>query len=151
MVQVPDRPSTPWVKLRSSAAPCGVCTTSGWNSSAVEAPRIVGDGGERRTLADRHHAEARRQARHAVAVAHPDLLAPALAPDAVEQRAVIGHVDEGAAEFAMVRALHLAAELVAHASARRSRCPAPARRPRTPPAARAARRPRSGWPARRTG
>ena len=37
--------------------------------------------------------------------------AVALAPDAVEQRAVLGDLDEGAAELAMVRALDLAAEL----------------------------------------
>src|SRR6202044_2005354 len=43
-----------------------------------------------------------------------DLLAPALVPDALEQHAVIGQIDECAAELAMVRALHLAAQLVAH-------------------------------------
>ena len=31
MVQSPVQPQTRWVKFFSSAAPCGVCTTSGWN------------------------------------------------------------------------------------------------------------------------
>ena len=80
----------------------------------VEPPRVIGDGGERRALAHAHHTETRRQPRHAVAMAHPDLLAPALVPDALEQHAVVGQIDERAAELAMVRALHLAAQLVAH-------------------------------------
>ena len=50
---------------------------------AVELPRIVGDHRERRALATRHRAEPRRQARHAVAVAHPHLLARAVLPHAV--------------------------------------------------------------------
>ena len=47
-------------------------------------------------------------------MAHPDLLAPALVPDALEQHAIIRQIDERAAELAMVGALHLAAQLVAH-------------------------------------
>ena len=86
----------------------------GMEQQPVEPPRIVGDGGERRALADRHGTEARRQAGDAVAVAHPHLLAPALVPDALEQHAVVRQIDERAAELAMVRALHLAAQLVAH-------------------------------------
>ena len=45
IVQSPRQPQMRWVKFRSSAPPCGVCTTSGWNrrrrnaalSSAIEA------------------------------------------------------------------------------------------------------------------
>ena len=45
---------------------------------AVEAPRVVGDGGEGRALADRDDLETRRQPGHPVAMAHPDLLAALL-------------------------------------------------------------------------
>ncbi len=31
IVQSPVQPATRWVKFLSSAPPCGVCTTSGWN------------------------------------------------------------------------------------------------------------------------
>ena len=31
MVQAPEQPQTPRQKLRRIAAPCSVCTTSGWN------------------------------------------------------------------------------------------------------------------------
>ena len=54
---------------------------------AIEAPRVVGDGGEGRAFGDGDGAEARRQRRHPVAVAHPHRLAAARRPDAVEQRA----------------------------------------------------------------
>ncbi len=49
-----------------------------------------------------------------VAVAHPHLLAGADAPGALEQRAILGDLDMGAAEFADLGALHGAAELRAH-------------------------------------
>src|SRR5262249_53559385 len=42
---------------------------------AIEAPAIVGSGGEGRALAHRDRTESRRQRLDAVAVAHPDLLA----------------------------------------------------------------------------
>ena len=83
----------------------------GMEHEAVIAPGVVGDDGERRPLAHPHGAEAGGQLGHPVAMAHPDLLPVALAPDAVEQRAILDHLDEGAAELAMVRALDLAAEL----------------------------------------
>ena len=78
---------------------------------AEEFAGIVRDGGGRRALAGGHGAEARRQAGNSVAVAHPDLLARTLGPDAVEQGAILGDVDEGAAELAVIRAQNLAAEL----------------------------------------
>src|SRR5439155_14732345 len=77
----------------------------------VVAPVIVGGDGEGRALAGADDLEARRQLRHAVAMAHPDLLAVARAPQPVEQRAGAGDLDEGAAELAVGRGLDLAAEL----------------------------------------
>ena len=50
----------------------------------------------------------------AVAVAHPDRIALADLPDAVEQRRRLGHLDLGAAEFAVMAGLDLAAELMRH-------------------------------------
>ena len=47
-------------------------------------------------------------------MAHPDLLAAALVPDALEQHAVVGQIDEGAAELAMLGSRDLAAQLLAH-------------------------------------
>ena len=55
-----------------------------------------------------------RQPRHAVAVAHPDRIFLALLPDALEQRRVLGDQHLGAAEFAVVAGLDLAAELMRH-------------------------------------
>ena len=82
---------------------------------AVEAALVVGDHGVGRPLARRaDRAKSRRQTHHAVAMAHPDLLALALPPDPVGERRIVGHLDEGAAEFPVVRGLHLAAELLAH-------------------------------------
>src|SRR6185437_5793315 len=50
----------------------------------------------------------------AIAMAHPHLLARALLPKAREQRAILHDVEEGAAEFAMIRRRDLAAQLRAH-------------------------------------
>ena len=50
----------------------------------------------------------------AVAVAHPDRIALALAPHAFEQRRLLGHQHLGAAELAVMAALDLAAELLRH-------------------------------------
>ena len=60
----------------------------GMELHAVEAALIVGDGGEGRAVADRDDAKARRQGHDAVAMAHPHLLARALLPQPVEERAV---------------------------------------------------------------
>ena len=61
-----------------------------------------------------NHAKAFWQFGHAVAVAHPDRIFLALLPHALEQRRVLGDVDFGAAEFAVMPALDLAAELLRH-------------------------------------
>ncbi len=80
----------------------------------VELALLVGDGGERRALRHADHLEAGRQARDAVAVAHPHGVALALLPDAVEQGGVSRHLELGAAELAMVAAFDAAAHLRHH-------------------------------------
>jgi hypothetical protein len=86
----------------------------GVEHGAVVVPFVVADQREGRAFAGAQHAEAFGHARHAVAVAHPHGLAAALPPGAVEERAVADQVDHGAAELTVVRALDLAAELMAH-------------------------------------
>ena len=86
---------------------------------AVIAPLLVGDDRERRAVADRDDAEAGREGGDLVAVAHPHLVALADAPQPVEQGAILGHGEEGAAELAAALAigaarLDRAAKLVAH-------------------------------------
>ncbi len=78
---------------------------------AVEPPGIIGNHRERRGLGRRHRAEPGRQAGDAVAMAHPHLLTRADRPHAIEQRTIGGHVDQGAAELAVLRRGNLAAEL----------------------------------------
>src|SRR3546814_13922038 len=82
----------------------------GMELDAVVFPGVVGDDGEGRAIAGADRAEPIRQPRHAVAVAHPDLLLAARRPATVEQLAVFGHRDEGAPEFAVVVAFHFSAE-----------------------------------------
>ena len=77
---------------------------------AVELARVVGDGRERRAVRHADGAEAVRQLGHAVAMAHPDLRALALRPDAIEQRRLVDDLKLGAAEFAVMPAFDLAAE-----------------------------------------
>ena len=78
---------------------------------AVDAPGIVGDRGERRGLRGGDHAKPGRQIDDLVAVAHPHLLARAGLEHALEQRAALSHVDERAAELAVMADLDPAAEL----------------------------------------
>ena len=80
----------------------------------VEFARVVADDGDRRIGRGAEHLEARRQLGHAVAVAHPDRIFFALAPNALQKRALGDHLDLGAAEFAVMAALDLAAELRRH-------------------------------------
>ncbi len=80
----------------------------------VELALVVRDHGDRRVLRGADHAETLRQLGDAVAVAHPDRIALALLPHALEQRRVLGDQHLGAAELAMMPALDLAAELVRH-------------------------------------
>ena len=115
MVQSPRQPAMWWVKLRSSAAPCGrvhdlgmehARRRSGAASSAMAAkgapsltPTTRKPGGSASTRSPW--------------LIHTCSRAP-LAPQPVEQRAVVGDVDEGAAEFAVVARLDRAAQLGAH-------------------------------------
>ena len=80
----------------------------------IKATRLVGDGGVRRVLARRDHFEAIWQARHAIAVAHPDLMLIARVPDALEQGAWRLYTDRCAPKFAMMAALDRAAKLNRH-------------------------------------
>ena len=87
----------------------------GMEHQAVIAARLVGDQRVGRVLRSRDAREARRQAGDAVAMAHPDDVALARLPHALEQRARVADLDLGAAEFAVVAALDAAAELLGHA------------------------------------
>ena len=81
---------------------------------AVEPARVVGEGGERRALAHADHAEAGRQAGHAVAVAHPHLLARARChtPSNSAQGSITSTKARPNSRWS--DRLHLAAELRAH-------------------------------------
>src|SRR5579863_10652256 len=69
---------------------------------------------ERRIGADAGHRKARRHFGDAVAMAHPDRVPLARLPGGIEQSAVGLDLDIGAAEFTVVAALDLAAELGRH-------------------------------------
>jgi hypothetical protein len=82
--------------------------------NAVEAALVVGrrsEGGTGRLSDD---PEAFGKNVDLVAVAHPDLVALARRPQAVEQAALVRHLEEGAAELAMIARHYLAAELLGH-------------------------------------
>ena len=80
----------------------------------VELARLVGDHRDRRVGRRGYHLEALGRRSDAIAVAHPHRIFLADLPDAVEQRRRVGDFDFGAAEFAMVSGLDLAAELLRH-------------------------------------
>ena len=80
----------------------------------IELPRLVGDGGKGRAFAGGDHLEAWRNGGDPIAVTHPNLVALAHIPYAVEQRIGGLDLDEGLAEFAVVRAFDLATQLGAH-------------------------------------
>ena len=82
----------------------------GMELHAVETARIVGDGRERRAGRDADGAEAGRQPRHAVAMAHPYGSLLADLEHALEQRRLVDDLQLGAAELAGVPAFDLAAE-----------------------------------------
>ena len=114
MVQSPESPATLRTKLRSSARAVRRVHHLKMELRGVEFAVVVADDGNRRVGRDAEHLEACRQFGDAIAVAHPDRIFLALLPDALEDRAVGHHLDFGAAEFAMVPALDLAAELRRH-------------------------------------
>ena len=81
MVQSPRQPGDLADEIAQiSLAPSGVCTTSGWNISAVITAPLVGDHGERRIRRHAGDVEARRHRGDAVAVAHPDRMPLARSP-----------------------------------------------------------------------
>ena len=114
MLQSPGRPAMRRTKLPISWLPLRRVRHLGVELHGVELALLVGDGRERRALRHAHHLEARRQPRDAVAVAHPHGVALALLPHVLEQRRVAGDLQLGAAELAMVPALHAAAHLRHH-------------------------------------
>ena len=85
----------------------------GMEHGRVVAARFIGRDRVRRVLRHRIDPEAFRQARHAVAVAHPHRIAAARSPHAVEQGAGFEDLDVRPAEFGGVTALDLAAQLLA--------------------------------------
>ena len=80
----------------------------------VEVAALVGDRREGRARRRADDPEALGDCGDTIAVAHPDLMARALGPDAIEQRALFLDFEKGAAKFAVVAGLDLAAELGAH-------------------------------------
>ena len=151
-------PATPTTKLRRTSRPCGVCATSGWNWMPYRLRGDVHESREWRRVGLRRGAEALRQRRDRVAVAHPHGLRPV---EAREQAVLDADRDRRGPVLALRGRLDVAAELARHelgavADARgpgcgRSRSPGPAsgRRRRTPSSARrtGSRRPRRGAPA----
>ena len=81
---------------------------------AIETARIVGDRRERRAGRDADGAKARRQPRHAIAMAHPYGSLLADLEHALEQRRLVDDLQLGAAELAGVPAFDLAAERSHH-------------------------------------
>ena len=86
----------------------------GVEHQAVVFALLVLDHGERRVRRDADHLEARRHLGDAVAMAHPHRMLLAASPSALEQAARRLDLDIGAAEFAVMAALDLAAELRGH-------------------------------------
>ncbi len=84
----------------------------GVEHQAVALCLLVGRDRERCPFRARDDVEARRQCLDAVAVAHPHLVLLADLPQAVEQRDWSDDLDKGAAELALVRADHFAAQLL---------------------------------------
>ena len=85
----------------------------GMEHRRVVAALFIGRDRVGRVLRHRIDPEALRQARHAIAVAHPHRIAAARSPHAVEQGARFEDLDIRAAELRRVPALDLAAELLA--------------------------------------
>ena len=79
---------------------------------AVALRLFVGGDGKRRAFRTRDDLETRRQSLDAIAMAHPHLMLFADRPEPVEQLRRSGDLDERAAEFALVRSDHLAAQLL---------------------------------------
>ena len=85
---------------------------------AVKFAALICDYRKGRAVAGGDNLKAGRELRDFVTVAHPNLMPLTLFPEAVEQSAILGHGQKGAAKFAafprFVAGPHLSAELVAH-------------------------------------
>ena len=86
----------------------------GMKQGAVEPAAVVGDRGIGCRFARRDGAEPGRQRLDLVAMAHPHLGPRTLWPQPVEQQAIVGNIDKGAAEFLVLGKRNAAAQLVAH-------------------------------------
>ena len=86
----------------------------GMELHAVEAARLVGDGGERRVFRRRYDVEGGRDRGDLVAVAHPHRLAALGVAKAGQQRRRFHDGDVGAAELARMPGLDAPAKLLAH-------------------------------------
>ena len=135
---------------RRISAPCGVCTTSGWNWRPKQ-PRRRPPCGERRVAERRKRLEAGRQPLDAVAVAHPDVERRR----AGRGRAATSLVDARARAGPYSRSLpggDAGRRAGGPGAACRSRCRGPAGRDsKTQSRHRAARPRRRRWPGRRRG
>ena len=81
---------------------------------AIEFPALIGDRRKGRALGGADDVKAGRQLGDPVAMAHPHLVPRARIPCAREELIADIDVEEGAAEFAMVRQLDLAAKRFDH-------------------------------------
>ena len=86
----------------------------GMEHHRIEAARFVGGDRIGGTLRSGDDGKAVGQLLHPVAMAHPHLVTFALLPKPVEQGAIADHLDEGAAEFAIVGCRDNPAQLMRH-------------------------------------
>ena len=110
-VQSPRQPATRRRKFSRSACAARRVHHLGVELHAVDAPLVVGDRGEGRAVRGRDHAEARRQRRRPCRRGSSRPARARRLEHAVEQGAAVDHVDERAAELAVMADLDLAAEL----------------------------------------
>ena len=101
-------------EIRDKLRAIGRVHDFGMELYGVEAARFVGHRRIGRVLTRCDNLEPIWQARNAIAMAHPDLVIFAFRPHAVKQRAWRCHAQHGAAEFAVMPAFDLSAELLAH-------------------------------------
>ena len=101
-------------EIGDQLAPVGCVDNFGVEHRCIESPRIIGDHRKRRAFGGRDHAETRRQCFDLVAVAHPDLMAFAGCPQAVEEHAAFIDFQERPPEFAALDAADAPAQLRAH-------------------------------------
>ena len=86
IVQVGRQPATSYRKCSSTAWPCSVCRTSGWNCTPDSRRVGVLERRDRRAVGRRGDGEAGRRGEDRVAVRHPDLLRRRAARRAARRR-----------------------------------------------------------------